>query len=89
MARGLKFWILEVEGFSENIGADLRLCFRIHKSRFSHYAAHMRFSVKRVWQCLHGLFNSVMKYDPALKRVGATSILDMPRLSVTPSHFQI
>ena len=52
MSRGLKFWINEVEGLyypcSENQGADqlrgyreadLRLCFRICKSRFSHDAA--------------------------------------------------
>ena len=54
MAKGLKFRILVVEGLyypcSENKGADqlrgyreadLRLCFRICKSRFSHDAAHM------------------------------------------------
>ena len=49
MVRGLKFWILEEEGLyykcSDNKGAeqlrgypaaDLRLCFRHAKSRFSH-----------------------------------------------------
>ena len=54
MARGLKFRIKEVEGLyypcSENKGADqlrgyreadLRLCFRICKSRFSHDKAHL------------------------------------------------
>ena len=54
MAKGLKFRIKEAEGFyypcSENKGADqllgyrevdLRLCFRICKSRFSHNEAHI------------------------------------------------
>ena len=54
MARSLKFWIEKVEGLyypcSENKGADqlrgyheadLRLCFRICKSRFSHNEAHL------------------------------------------------
>ena len=54
MVRGLKFRIYEVEGLyylcSENKGADqlrgyreadLRLCFRICKSRFSHDVAHL------------------------------------------------
>ena len=41
-ARGLKFWILEVEGLfclcSKNKGTDLCLCFRICK--FSHDMTH-------------------------------------------------
>ena len=54
MARGMKFWILEVEELyylcSENKGADqlsgyravdLHLCFPICKIRFSHDAAHI------------------------------------------------
>ena len=54
MARGLKIWIEEVEGLyypgSENKGADqlrgyreadLRLCFRICKNRFSHKEANI------------------------------------------------
>ena len=54
MARGLKFWDSKVGGlyylFSENKGADqlrsyrkadLLLCFRICKKRFSHDAAHI------------------------------------------------
>ena len=54
MARGLKFQIYKVEGLyylcSENKGADqlhgyrkadLRLCFRIYKIRFSHDAAQL------------------------------------------------
>ena len=54
MARGLKFRIKKVEGLyylcSENKGADrlrgyreadLRLCFRICKKRFSHDTAHL------------------------------------------------
>ena len=54
MARGLKFWIYEVEGLSylcsEKKGADqlhgccaadLRLYFAYAKSRFSHDADHM------------------------------------------------
>ena len=56
MARGFKFWTFEEEGLfhlcSENKGADqlrrycaadLRLCFHICKSRFSHDEAHMCF----------------------------------------------
>ena len=58
MARCLKFQIQEAEGLyylcSENKGADqlrgyreadLRLCFRICKNRFSHVAAHLFCSV--------------------------------------------
>ena len=63
MARGLKFHIENVEGFyylcSENIGggqlcgyreADLRLCFRICKRRFSHDAAHLDFHAERLYR---------------------------------------
>ena len=59
MTRGLKFRIQEVEGLyylcSENKGADqlrgyreadLRLCFRYAKSRFSHDAAQYKILIK-------------------------------------------
>ena len=66
MARGLKFRIEEVEGLyypcNETKGADqlrgyreadLRLCFRIFKSRFSHKEAHLypltiQFNIEKV-----------------------------------------
>ena len=73
MAIGLKFWILEVEELyylcSENIGADrlsgygaadLHICFRICKIRFSHDAAH----IVSITLHFHVLHVKGLKFEP-------------------------
>ena len=101
IARGLKFRIQEVEGlyypFSENEGADqlrsycaadLRLCFRICKSRFSHNEAHITSNFPRLSHSL-SLFLSnsanypryiIIEHKVGLKCDGGVYDADVDRL---------
>ena len=76
MARGLKFWIKIEEGFhypcSENKGvdqlrgyreADLRLCFRICKNRFSHNEAQIGHALSSQSSSQHIVLALVLTFD--------------------------